>query len=316
MSESVGNPYLLPSRSVVSFSGGRTSAYMLRMILDAFGDTLPEDRVVVFCNTGKENPETLDFVRQCGLNWGVRNRWLEYRREPGRNSFAEVDHATASRHGEPFQQLIASRDYLPNPVTRFCTAEMKIRTTNRFVRRTLGWHKYGNAIGLRADEPKRVAKMRKEQTVKTEWTLFGDVTSTDRGASHPTGETPLLPLADSGVRNADVLAFWRTQSFDLGLPIDPVSGRTLGGNCDLCFLKGTRTIIDSIKQKPGSADWWSEREAEARSAKPSGATFRKDRANYAAMKRIALGMAPHPLFTEADMEGMACGEEVECHCTD
>jgi len=63
------NPYLIEGPAVISFSGGRTSGYMLKHILDAHGGTLPDDIIVSFQNTGKEMPETLDFVRDCGERW-------------------------------------------------------------------------------------------------------------------------------------------------------------------------------------------------------------------------------------------------------
>jgi hypothetical protein len=50
----VTNPYLITGPALISFSGGRTSAFMLRQILDAHGGTLPDDVVVAFANTGKE----------------------------------------------------------------------------------------------------------------------------------------------------------------------------------------------------------------------------------------------------------------------
>lgn len=56
------NPYRLPDGNVqIAFSGGRTSAYMLHKLLDANGG-LPDRAVVTFQNTGREMPETLDFV--------------------------------------------------------------------------------------------------------------------------------------------------------------------------------------------------------------------------------------------------------------
>jgi len=63
---------------VINFSGGRTSALMLWMIIQAHGGTLPDNYIVVFQNTGMERPETLDFVRDVGNNWGVDIVWLEY----------------------------------------------------------------------------------------------------------------------------------------------------------------------------------------------------------------------------------------------
>jgi hypothetical protein len=53
-------------RLFVSFSGGRTSAYMLWRALQAYGGKLPDDHVVAFANTGKEREETLRFVHECG----------------------------------------------------------------------------------------------------------------------------------------------------------------------------------------------------------------------------------------------------------
>lgn len=61
----MSSPYRITGPAVVSFSGGRTSGYMLWHILDAHGGALPDDVKVVFCNTGKERPETLDFVERC-----------------------------------------------------------------------------------------------------------------------------------------------------------------------------------------------------------------------------------------------------------
>ncbi len=119
----MSNPYLLPNPSVVSFSGGRTSAYMLRMILDAFGGKLPDWVRVIFENTGKEREETLRFVERCSLEWDVPITWLEYRNVDGKHGFAEVNFATASRNGEPFEAIIRSRQMLPNPVARFAPSK-------------------------------------------------------------------------------------------------------------------------------------------------------------------------------------------------
>lgn len=325
----MSDPFLLPRPCVISFSGGRTSGMLLKRVVDAFGGSLPDDVVAVFCNTGKECAETLDFVDECSRRWNVNVRWLEYRWErgagkarggnanAGRHYCVEVDHRTASREGEPFRMVIEARGFLPNPVMRFCTAELKIRTTNRFVRQILGWQSYHNAIGLRACEPKRVAKLMARRRVVVEPTLFGDEEHVERGASHPPGEMPLCPLADAGVRNEDVLIFWERQAFDLGLPADPRTGRTLDGNCDRCFLKSTRSLLDGIRRTPESADWWIETETLIKGRdRVESERFRHDRAPYEELKRVALGLVPMPLLTEADYEGLACGEHAECNCTD
>lgn len=63
------NHYRLRGRTVVSFSGGRTSAYMLRQVLENNDDL--SDLVVTFANTGKEHPATLEFAQECSERWAV-----------------------------------------------------------------------------------------------------------------------------------------------------------------------------------------------------------------------------------------------------
>ncbi len=120
------NPYLVDGPALISFSGGRTSAFLLKHILDAHGGHLPGDIIAVFSNTGKEHPATLDFVQACSEQWKVPIVWLEY--DPTgekQRKFRIVSHITASRNGEPFEALIQERKYLPNPVTRFCTSTLR-----------------------------------------------------------------------------------------------------------------------------------------------------------------------------------------------
>lgn len=236
------DPYLIPGPALVSFSGGRTSAYMLRMILDAYGGELPEDVHVVFANTGKEREETLRFVHDCATHWNVRVRWIE---RAGKTDFEEVGFNSASRNGEPFARLIAEKKYLPNAVTRFCTSELKVRAMKAFML-AQGFENWTNIVGLRHDEPGRVARSRVPN--KERWTTA-------------------LPLDDAKVTVRDVRAFWREQPFDLQLlPFE--------GNCDACFLKARPKLYEVERTAPGTLDWWIEQERiVAQIAKPSGARF-------------------------------------------
>lgn len=77
----MSDPFIIEGPAVICFSGGRTSAYMLRRILDAHKDQLPKDVFVTFQNTGVEREETLDFVNEVSQRW-TPVRWLEYRRDP------------------------------------------------------------------------------------------------------------------------------------------------------------------------------------------------------------------------------------------
>lgn len=227
------NPYTLPEGNVqISFSGGRSSAYMLFRILEANGGLPDPDRVVVsFQNTGREMPQTLDFVRDVQDRWGVPIVWLEYR--PEAPHFEQVGHNSAARAGEPFEALIRKRKYLPNQNTRFCTTELKLRTSKRYLR-TLGWEHWTNAVGFRADEAHRA-----DARVKDRWTIWA-------------------PMVAAGVSKHDVAMFWRGQPFDLRLP--NVNGNAWLGNCDGCFLKSEANVAAFTRDYPDRAAWWEDME--------------------------------------------------------
>ena len=87
-------PYIVPRPAIISFSGGRTSSYMLKHIVDAHRGRLPAETTVVFANTGMERPETLDFIDTCARAWSIDIVWAELDwAAPHRTRI--VDYATA-----------------------------------------------------------------------------------------------------------------------------------------------------------------------------------------------------------------------------
>ena len=103
----------------------------------------------------------------------------------------------------------------------------------------------------------------------------------------------------------DVGEFWSKQPFNLELPT--FNGRTLAGNCDLCFLKPAQQIATLIAEKPERAIWWASMEALALASKPDGAVFRKDRPSYAALLK----------FTQQQRDMFDSEEEaIACFCGD
>jgi len=253
------DPFKTTEPTCISFSGGRTSAYMLWRVLQS-NDGLPDDCVVCFANTGKEEEATLRFVQRCSDEWGVPITWLEYKpHEETRQRFKIVNFDTASRNGEPLEAVIRAKQYLPNPVTRFCTIETKIRTMENYLlsiglAESRAEGERCSMIGIRADEPLRAAK------IADKWRV---------------------PLYLAGVNVHEVGEFWSRQPFNLELPT--YNGRTLAGNCDLCFLKPTNQIFTLIQERPERAIWWAKMEALSLASKPSGAVFRSDRPSYQQM---------------------------------
>lgn len=281
----MSNPYLLERPALISVSGGRTSGFMLRQIIDAFGGTLPEDVIPVFCNTGREHEATLRFLHEIEMRW-ARIIWLEYRHNTAQypvHTYEIVDFCGASRNGEPFSQLMSAKQMLPNPLTRFCTSELKVRTGNRFARQGKLWEAWARAVGLRYDEPRRVAN------------LVGE-----------SRESVCCPMHKARHTLADVTAFWQTQDFDLQLP----GNDRAFGNCDLCFLKARRHIEKVMRTTPKAASWWIEQEErDDLCANGYGRWFRTDRPTYRQM------------LTQLTVQGQMFDDAIEddtlpCNCTD
>jgi len=273
------DPFRITGPTCISFGGGRTSAYLLWRVLQAHDMSLPEDALVLFCNTGKEEEATLEFVRDCS-EW-CPITWLEYREGP---SFEVVTFETASRNGEPFDAVIKQREpSLPNGRSRYCSSELKTRTMHRHLR-SIGWTEWDSLIGIRADEPRRVAKFRSNPHPETP------------------SETVCLPLVSAGVGAHDVGKFWSNQPFDLALPNN--NGKTMHGNCDLCFLKPAHQVFSLIAERPERAIYWANHEKEAaKRCTGDGQFFAIDRPSYAQMLKFS--QEQRDMFDPSE-EGIAC----------
>ena len=251
------NNFFVKEPSIISFSGGRTSGYMLYKILQAHSGVLPDYCRVVFCNTGKEMQQTLDFVNDCQKNWGVNIDWLElsgvdkHGYKPTENSrdwifkYRITDYDNCFKNGEPFETLINHYNKLPNATNRFCTYLMKQRAIiwyekiNKLVNPT-------HILGLRYDEPHRVHRIKARKDNKHH----------------------ICPLYDEKITNTDVAEFWRKSNFDLRLIAK--NGHTVFGNCDMCFLKGKNQLTHMMREKKDLANWWIEQEEK------TGKTFKYD----------------------------------------
>ena len=100
---------------------------------------------------------------------------------------------------------------------------------------------YVSLIGLRADEPRRVARVMSRNYLGS-----GNPERTKRAMTD--GEIVCTPLADAGVGNDDVITFWEDRDWNLALP--PEGNLS---NCVFCFMKGTGTIA-SVRRDVAAAD--------------------------------------------------------------
>ena len=207
----------------ISFSGGRTSAYMTKLLLDNFSDKY--EFHVTFANTGREHPKTLEFVHNCDIHFGFNTVWLEakvHHNERVGCTHRIVNYETADRNGVVFESVIKKYG-IPNQVFQLCNREMKLNVMRSY-RKSKGLQNAITAIGIRADEPRRIRENAEQMRIAY----------------------PLVDLFPSDKQ--DVMSFWEDQEFDLGLD-------DFNGNCIGCFKKSDKKLFMQIRQNPSWFEW-------------------------------------------------------------
>lgn len=202
---------------VVSFSGGRTSAFMAKWLVD--NKSHEYDLKFVFANTGLEHPKTLDFVHRCDQEWGLNLAWIEAvtHKELGKGqTYNVVDYKTASRNGEPYKQL-ASIEGIPGPTRPICTARLKSVVLRKY-RDSFGKDSL-SAIGIRVDEVDRMNPNAKKERIV--YPLIG-----------------MRPTA-----KPEIIDWFKNNDFDLEIPEHL-------GNCVTCWKKSDRKLFTIAKHNP------------------------------------------------------------------
>lgn len=214
------------TRLLISFSGGETSAYMTKWILDNWKNTY-SDILVVFSNTGQENEETLNFVRKCDEIYGFNTVWIEavqFHNERRSPSFKIVDFNNASRDGKPFEEAI-SKYGIPNQSFKDCTRNLKQKPIEAYAK-FYGWENgsYDLAIGIRADE-------------------------IDRMSIHAQKRRIIYPLIKHHpMTKPKINTWWAAQPFRLNL-------KGYQGNCKWCWKKSLRKHFTIIRDNPEFYDF-------------------------------------------------------------
>lgn len=209
----------------VSFSGGRTSAFMAIHIKKNLSHLY--DIVFLFANTSWEDPDTLRFVDEVDRRFQLSVVWLEAVVYPGRKGCGHrvVNYETASRNGEVFEAVCAKYG-LPNQTYKLCTRELKTNPMDSYAR-SIGWKKgsYETAIGIRIDEPRRV----REEAAKRDRIVY--------------------PLVDwQPTDKQDVLAFFEDFDWDLKIPEHD-------GNCVRCFKKSDNKLLRGYRENRESFEF-------------------------------------------------------------
>lgn len=197
---------------VVSFSGGRTSAFLVHL--------LEQERIkgadvhYVFMDTGAEHPKTYEFIRNIVHRWSIplvcirmvalpMNKGVGYR-------VVNVDDLTPDL--EPFRAMLKKYG-APDAARPHCSNKMKERPFQKYCKDHFG-KDYTTWLGIRADEPNRLG-------VKKGIRFLADISTATK---------------------QDVLNWWSAQPFDLEITEHL-------GNCVFCIKKSDGKLNLAIRDE-------------------------------------------------------------------
>lgn len=201
---------------VVSFSGGRTSAYLVWLMEKT---KLHGEKVVyLFMDTGAEHQKTYDFIRAVAKKFNVEIICLRVDVNPelGKaNGYRVVPIDEIGPDLQPWADMIKKYGvpYFGGP---FCTDRMKLGPFTKYCNENFGKGSYETWLGIRADEPKRI--------------------------SEKDGIRYLAEISDFDKQ--DVISWWGEQDFDL--EIDEWLG-----NCVFCMKKSDLKLAAAQRDEPG-----------------------------------------------------------------
>lgn len=213
---------------VVSFSGGRTSAYMVYLIeqMRKSGEwTSPTE--YIFMDTGAEHPETYEFIKKCVDHFGIELTCLRgnFEQPIGKGSDYQVLDISECNHdmiNGPMAQILKKYG-TPTVMGAWCTSRMKEETHDKYCNDVFGAGNYVTWLGIRADEQSRLK----------------------------IGKRPdLRYMAEiSDFEKEDVLDFWSGMQFDLKIEEHL-------GNCVFCIKKSINKIALAARDEPELAAQW------------------------------------------------------------
>ncbi|HCN8700440.1 TPA: phosphoadenosine phosphosulfate reductase family protein [Escherichia coli] len=204
---------------VVSFSGGRTSAYLVHL-MEAQRKAGASVHFI-FMDTGCEHPLTYRFIREVVKFWNVPLTVLQVDINPelgqpnGYTEWEPKDIQTRMPVLKPFMDMVKKYG-TPYIGGAFCTDRLKLTPFTKYCDDHFGRGNYITWLGIRADEPHRLKPK--------------------------PGVRYLAELSDFD--KSDVIRWWRKQPFDLQIPEHL-------GNCVFCIKKSTQKLGLACKDEPG-----------------------------------------------------------------
>lgn len=257
---------------VVSFSGGRTSAYLVHLMEQR--RIAGDDVHYIFMDTGAEHPLTYKFIREVVNNWGINLTCLRVDVNPelGKGNGYKV--ISIDDIGPDLQPWIDITKKYGTPYFggAFCTRTMKIEVCERYCKDNFDdWQSW---LGMRIDEPARIwgeTIFRIMRRMGFDEYMMGGLYREMRGIGSPDEMVSMLEprfLLDTELakkiagrvvdirksrqrfmaeitefEKSDVLEWWARQPFDLEIPEHL-------GNCVFCIKKGLNKVALAMRDEP------------------------------------------------------------------
>ncbi|AUR92841.1 phosphoadenosine phosphosulfate reductase family protein [Vibrio phage 1.177.O._10N.286.45.E10] len=202
-------------KKVVSFSGGRTSAYLCHLMKEKFGDEVD----FVYMDTGAEHPKTYEFIRKVNREFNLNLTCLrtDFDTPLGQgNKYKLVDINDIGPDLNPFREMIAKYG-VPYIGGMFCTDRMKLVPFTKYCNDKYGRGNYETWLGIRDDEPKRI-NLNNLKSIR----YLAEISIFDK---------------------QDILDFWSGMPFDLQIPEQL-------GNCVFCPKKSNLKLAAAQRDEP------------------------------------------------------------------
>lgn len=258
--------------NVVSFSGGRTSAYLVHLMEQKHN--AGEEVKYIFMDTGAEHPKTYQFIRDVVEAWGIDITCLRVKVNPelGKgNSYEEVSLSELRHDLKPWKD-ITEKYGTPYFGGAFCTRAMKIEVCEKYCKDN--FPEYQSWLGMRVDEQPRIwgvsvhPLLRRlgfaDMEMRGLYCQLRDMAGTEEMVSYleegylldtvsaskiadrvikvkKSGQRFMAEISDC--EKEDVLSFWRSQPFDLQIPEHL-------GNCIFCIKKGVNKVALALRDEP------------------------------------------------------------------
>lgn len=201
----------------VSFSGGRTSAYMV-YILNKRRIKENLNMMFTYYDTGGEHPKTYEFIKRLVKEWDIPLICLKsvVNEEMGVGTSWEIIDVNDLKFDLTLVKKLMSKYGNFTKNRPYCTDKMKTRVADKFKKQMFGNNQdVYTWLGIRVDEPKR---LKPKPNIKY--------------------------LADiSDFEKQDIINWWAQQSFDLEIPEHL-------GNCVFCVKKNIKKLALVERDEP------------------------------------------------------------------